>query len=57
MARKLSRKKKIEAIVATVDDWDLDTLIGYVKDHLREILKISPPEVLDEEYHNNCVPD
>lgn len=55
--RPLSRKQKIEAIVEQVDGWDLETLIDYAKDRMREALKTCSPETLDEEYHNNCVGD
>ena len=54
MAKTLSRKKKIDAIVSQVDNWDLDTLLDYAKDRMRELLKNCSPATLDEEYRNSC---
>ena len=57
VTKKLTRKQKIEAIKATVDGWDLDTLIGFTKDYLETTLKTLSSRELDQEYRNQCDPN
>ena len=61
MARKrkrpLSRKQKIDTIVNQVNAWDLDTIMDYAKDCMREKLKTCSPEELEDEYNYQIMSD
>lgn len=50
MAEKLSREEMIEDIVSEVDDWELDILIAYSKECLRNALNDMVPEELEKEW-------
>lgn len=56
MDRKFTDKQRamvLERILETVDDWDLDTLIDYVKGTFEDKLKTCTDEELESEFEEN----
>ena len=51
----MTNDEKIQAIVATIDDWDLKTCVDYAKDRMEEALRQYCDTELDEEYRIACL--
>lgn len=50
MAKRKTKEDKIVEIISEVDDWDLDTLIDWAKDKMREDLEQLSPKGFNDEY-------
>lgn len=48
VAKKLSRREKINKLVEEVDDWELDTLLDFARGHLRQLLEKASDEEVDK---------
>ena len=47
----MTREEMIEAIIADVDNWDLDNLIGWIQHEMRAKLNSSTTGDITDEYY------
>jgi hypothetical protein len=53
--RRMTREQMIQAMLAQVEDWDLDNLIDYVQDQMRQLLENADIESVQRDYEQSCV--
>lgn len=50
-ANVITRSNKIDKLIESMDNWDFDTLISWVKDHRRKLLEKASNKIINFEYN------